>query len=83
MIRIADAYREWLRDARKVWIDDERVAAVTTHPAFKPIIDIKARMNEMALAPAGVLGRPQADDRPPVGQMRGFGSASDRSGARP
>jgi aromatic ring hydroxylase len=74
MIRTADACWEGLRDGRKVWIDDERVADVTTHPAFKPIIDLKARMYEMASESGGSLGRPQADDRPPVGQMRGFGS---------
>src|SRR5712664_2269593 len=48
MIRTAAEYREGLRDGREVWIDNERVADVTAHPAFKPIIDVKARMYEMA-----------------------------------
>ncbi|MEA2737684.1 MAG: 4-hydroxyphenylacetate 3-monooxygenase [Acetobacteraceae bacterium] len=52
MIRTAEAYREGLRDGREVWIDNERVADVTKHPALKPIIDVKARMYEMALEPA-------------------------------
>jgi 4-hydroxyphenylacetate 3-monooxygenase len=51
MLRTADAYREGLRDGREVWIDNERVKDVTTHPAFKPIIDVKARMYEMAQDP--------------------------------
>jgi 4-hydroxyphenylacetate 3-monooxygenase len=48
MIRTAEAYREGLRDGREVWIDNERVADVTKHPALKPIIDVKARMYDMA-----------------------------------
>ncbi len=52
MIRTAAAYREGLRDGREVWIDNERVRDVTAHPAFKPIIDVKARMYEMAQEPA-------------------------------
>ena len=46
MIRTADAYRQGLRDGREVWMDNERVADVTTHPALKPIIDVKARESE-------------------------------------
>lgn len=30
-----DAYLESLRDGREIWIDGERVADVTTHPAFR------------------------------------------------
>jgi 4-hydroxyphenylacetate 3-monooxygenase len=52
MIRTADAYRQGLRDGREVWMDNERVADVTTHPALKPIIDVKARMYDMAYEPA-------------------------------
>jgi len=44
MIRTAEAYRQGLRDSREVWMDSERVTDVTQHPAFKPIIDVKARM---------------------------------------
>ena len=49
MIRTGDEYRQGLRDGREVWVDGERVMDVTTHPALKPIIDVKARMYDMAL----------------------------------
>src|SRR5438128_12052334 len=52
MIRTGDEYRAALRDGREVWIDGERVADVTAHPAFKPIVDAKARMYDMAHEPA-------------------------------
>jgi 4-hydroxyphenylacetate 3-monooxygenase len=48
MIRTGDAYRQGLRDGREIWIDGERVRDVTTHPAFRPIVDIRARMFDMA-----------------------------------
>ena len=48
MIRTGDEYRESIRDARDVWIDGERVDDVTTHPAFKPIVDIRARIYDLA-----------------------------------
>jgi aromatic ring hydroxylase len=52
MIRTAEVYREGLRDGREVWMDNERVADVTKHPVFRPIIDVKARMYDMAYEPA-------------------------------
>ena len=48
MIRTGDDYRESIRDGREVWIDGERVHDVTTHPAFKPIVDVRARIYDMA-----------------------------------
>src|SRR4051812_11761548 len=48
MLRTGDQYRDSIRDGRAVWIDGERVADVTRHPAFKPIIDARARMYDMA-----------------------------------
>jgi 4-hydroxyphenylacetate 3-monooxygenase len=48
MIRTGEEYRAGLRDGREVWIDGERVADVTVHPAFKPVVDRKARMYDMA-----------------------------------
>lgn len=48
MIRTGDEYRESIRDGREIWIDGERVDDVTTHPAFKPIVDIRARIYDMA-----------------------------------
>ena len=47
MIRTGAQYREGLRDGREVWVDGQRVADVTVHPALKPIIDIRARMYDM------------------------------------
>ncbi|WP_144462124.1 4-hydroxyphenylacetate 3-hydroxylase family protein [Siminovitchia fortis] len=40
-------YKESLNDGREVYIDGERVKNVAEHPAFKPIVDVKARMYDM------------------------------------
>ncbi|MBI3515500.1 MAG: 4-hydroxyphenylacetate 3-hydroxylase family protein [Proteobacteria bacterium] len=48
MLRTGDEYRESIRDGREVWIDGERVRDVTRHPAFQPIIDVRARLYDMA-----------------------------------
>ena len=48
MIRTGEQYRESIRDGREVWIDGERVDDVTTHPAFKPIVDVRARIYDLA-----------------------------------
>ncbi len=48
MLRTGDEYRQSLRDDREVWIDGERVADVPSHPAFKPIVDVRARIYDMA-----------------------------------
>jgi 4-hydroxyphenylacetate 3-monooxygenase len=48
MIRTGDEYRDSIRDGRDVWIDGEKVADVTTHPSFKPIVDARARVYDMA-----------------------------------
>ena len=48
MIRTGEEYRESLRDGREVWINGERVDDVTAHPAFKPIVDVRARIYDMA-----------------------------------
>ncbi|EGQ26902.1 4-hydroxyphenylacetate 3-hydroxylase family protein [Sporosarcina newyorkensis] len=42
-----DDYRKSLNDGREVYIDGERVHDIANHPAFKPIIDAKARMYDM------------------------------------
>ena len=47
MLRTGDDYRESLRDGRAVWIDGERVKDLPGHPAFKPIVDIRARVYDM------------------------------------
>ncbi|HIB93054.1 MAG TPA: 4-hydroxyphenylacetate 3-hydroxylase [Candidatus Lambdaproteobacteria bacterium] len=48
MIRTGNEYRESLKDGREVWIDGERVKDLSTHPVFKPIIDVRSRMYDMA-----------------------------------
>jgi 4-hydroxyphenylacetate 3-monooxygenase len=48
MLRTGDEYRDSLRDGRQVWMNGERVTDVTAHPAFKPIVDIRARIYDMA-----------------------------------
>ena len=48
MIRTGEQYRESIRDGREVWIGGERVKDVTEHPAFKPAVDARARIYDMA-----------------------------------
>ena len=48
MLRTGDEYRDSLRDDREVWIKGEKVADVPTHPAFQPIVDVRARIYDMA-----------------------------------
>jgi 4-hydroxyphenylacetate 3-monooxygenase len=48
MIRTGDEYRESIRDGREVWVGGERVADVTVHPMFKPLVDVRARIYDMA-----------------------------------
>ena len=64
-LRSGDDYRESLRDGRAVWIEGERVADVPSHPAFKPIVDARARIYDLAHEPAleDVLTYPDADVR--------------------
>ncbi|MDX1432536.1 MAG: 4-hydroxyphenylacetate 3-hydroxylase family protein [Gammaproteobacteria bacterium] len=50
-IMTGDQYRASLRDGRDVRIDGERVEDVTTHRAFKPIVDARARIYDMAHEP--------------------------------
>ena len=47
MIRCGEEYLDSIRDGRVVYIDGERVADVPTHPMFKPIVDIRARIYDM------------------------------------
>lgn len=52
MIRTGQQYRDSLGDGRRVFVNGERVADVTTHPMFKPLVDIRARIFDMAHDPA-------------------------------
>ena len=48
MLRTGKQYLDSLRDGRQVWINGERVVDVTTHPAFQPIVSLRARLYDMA-----------------------------------
>jgi 4-hydroxyphenylacetate 3-monooxygenase len=52
MLRTGDDYRDSLRDGRAVWIEGERVEDVPSHPAFRPIVDARARIYDLAHEPA-------------------------------
>lgn len=69
MIRTGQEYRESLRDGREVFINGERVRDVTTHPAFKPVVDIRARIYDMAHDPKtrDVMTYEEGGERSPIG----------------
>ncbi|MDH3688880.1 MAG: 4-hydroxyphenylacetate 3-hydroxylase family protein [Gammaproteobacteria bacterium] len=48
MIRTGKEYIESIRDDREVWIDGKRVEDVPAHPSFKPLVDVRARIYDMA-----------------------------------
>ena len=48
MLRTGDEYRDSIRDDRQVWMNGEKIKDVTSHPAFKPIVDVRARIYDMA-----------------------------------
>lgn len=48
MLRSGEEYRASIRDGREVWIGGERVDDVTIHPMFKPIVDARARIYDLA-----------------------------------
>ncbi|MEX2629092.1 MAG: 4-hydroxyphenylacetate 3-hydroxylase family protein [Tistlia sp.] len=52
MIRTGEEYRASIRDDREVWIDGARVGDVAAHPSFKPIVDVRARIYDLAHEPA-------------------------------
>jgi 4-hydroxyphenylacetate 3-monooxygenase len=71
MIRTGEEYREGIRDGREVWIDGERVVDVTKHPAFEPIVNVRARIFDLAHEPetTDVMSYvdPESGERNPVG----------------
>ena len=52
MIRTGREYLDSIRGNRDTYINGERVKDVTTHPMFKPLVDIRARVYDMAHEPA-------------------------------
>ena len=71
MIRTGDQYRDSIRDDRDVWIDGQKVDDVPSHPAFKPIVDARARIYDLAHEEAtrDVMSYvdPETNERCPVG----------------
>jgi 4-hydroxyphenylacetate 3-monooxygenase len=51
MIRTGDEYRRSIQDGREIYLNGERIKDVVTHPAFKPLVDIRARIYDMAHDP--------------------------------
>jgi 4-hydroxyphenylacetate 3-monooxygenase len=51
MIRTGDEYRRSIQDGREVYLNGEKIDDVVTHPAFKPLVDIRARIYDMAHDP--------------------------------
>ena len=47
MIRTGEQYKDSIRDGREIHINGERVKDVTTHPQFKPLVDIRAKIYDM------------------------------------
>src|SRR6266852_2827989 len=52
MIRTGEEYKASIRDSRAIYINGERVKDVTAHPAFKPLVDIRARIYDLQHEPA-------------------------------
>ncbi len=48
MIRTGKEYKDSIRGNREVYMDGQRVNDVTTHAMFKPLVDIRARIYDMA-----------------------------------
>ena len=48
MLMTGAEYRDSIRDGRQVWMNGERIDDVPSHPAFKPIVDVRARIYDMA-----------------------------------
>jgi 4-hydroxyphenylacetate 3-monooxygenase len=48
MLKTGDEYRDSIRDGREIYINGETVKDATTHPAFKPLVDVRARIYDMA-----------------------------------
>lgn len=69
MIRTGQQYRDSLQDGRQVYVNGETVKDVTTHPMFKPLVDIRARIYDMAHEPdhAAVMTVAQDGDTNAIG----------------
>jgi 4-hydroxyphenylacetate 3-monooxygenase len=52
MIRTGAQYRESIRDGREVYVNGEKVKDIPSHPMFKPLVDIRARIYDLQHEPA-------------------------------
>jgi 4-hydroxyphenylacetate 3-monooxygenase len=77
VIRTGKEYKDSLADGREVWIDGELVADVTTHPAFKPIVDVRARIYDMASDPETAATMTYTDDE--TGEICAIGGKPPRT----
>jgi 4-hydroxyphenylacetate 3-monooxygenase len=48
MMPTSEQYRASIRKLHRVWINGERVADVTVHPMFRPLLDIRSRIHDTA-----------------------------------
>jgi 4-hydroxyphenylacetate 3-monooxygenase len=62
MIRTGQQYRDSIRDGRQVWINGERVRDVTVHPMFRPLVDVRAHIYDMAHDPVHAAAMTYRDD---------------------
>lgn len=69
MIRTGQQYRNSIRDGRQVWINGERVRDVTLHPMFRPLVDVRARIYDMAHEAAYTPAMTYRDDAGAVCSM--------------
>jgi 4-hydroxyphenylacetate 3-monooxygenase len=69
MIRTGEQFRDSLRDGREVWMNGERIKDVTRHPAFKPLVDIRARIYDMQheAATRDIMTYEEDGERFPIG----------------
>lgn len=72
MVRTGEEYKDSIRDGRQVWIDGEKVDDVTTHPMFRPLVDIRARVYDLAHEPSTADIMTYADAK--TGEKRAIGS---------
>lgn len=52
MIRTGEEYKASIRDGRAVYMNGEKIKDVTIHPAFKPLVDLRARIYDLQHDPA-------------------------------
>ncbi|WP_125614899.1 4-hydroxyphenylacetate 3-hydroxylase family protein [Specibacter cremeus] len=77
MIRTGDEYRESIRDGRKVYVNGETVTDVTTHPMFKPIVDRRARIYDLAHEESTQAAMTYTD--PETGELNSIGNRLPRT----